>query len=77
MGAPKVPSSFIPVCWRLKLQNLLDVGHYFIAGGGVSVCLCCSHTSYFSVDPTVFKDGNMTSSLLPEGAINAWLGTVV
>lgn len=77
MWAPKVHSSFIPVCWRLRLQHLLDVVHYFIAGGDVSVCLCCSHTSYFSVVPTVFKNGDTTSSLLLQSAISVWLGTVV
>lgn len=46
----------------LEAEALELTGYYFIAGGSMSVCLCCSHTSYFSVGPTVLKNGNMTSS---------------
>lgn len=50
----------------------LDQSWYWCA------CLCCSHTSHFSVAiPKVFKNGSMTSSLLLKGVINACLGTVV
>lgn len=58
----------------VKLQNLLGVVHSFVAGGDVSVCLCCSYTSYFSVVPTVFRNGNVTSSLCHRRVL--WLGTV-
>lgn len=55
--APKIPSGFMPVCWILKIHNLLGgVCLVVLSRSELLVCLSVLQSSRFSIAiPKVFK----------------------